>query len=68
VLPIGQRLVADAVGLTDAHLNRTLRHLKEDGLISIEQDPLRRVRFLDPAAAVEKLGYDVALSRLPGFD
>jgi CRP-like cAMP-binding protein len=67
VLPVGQRLVADAVGLTDAHLNRTLRHLKDDGLISIELDPLRHVRFLDPRGAVERLGFDAARSRLPGF-
>jgi CRP-like cAMP-binding protein len=68
VLPVGQKLVADALGLTDAHLNRTLRHLKDDGLISIEQDPLRRVRILDPGAAVRKLDFDTAWFRLPGLD
>jgi CRP-like cAMP-binding protein len=68
LLPAGQKLVADALGLTDAHLNRTLRHLKDDGLISIEQEPLRRVRILDPAAAVRKLGFDTAQFKLPGFD
>jgi hypothetical protein len=67
-LPVGQKVVADALGLTDAHLNRTLRHLRDDGLFSIEQKPLRRVKILDPGVAVRKLEFDTALFRLPGFD
>jgi CRP-like cAMP-binding protein len=66
-LPIGQKLMADAVGLTDVHLNRTLLRLRNDGLISIERDTVRRAIILDPAAAVSKLGFDTTRFRLPGF-
>jgi CRP-like cAMP-binding protein len=68
VLPVAQTLVADALGLTETHLNRTLRHLKDDGLISIERNSLRRVKILDPGAAVRRLDFDTARFRLPDFE
>jgi CRP-like cAMP-binding protein len=35
-LPLTQELIADALGLTTVHVNRTLRALREDKLIAIE--------------------------------
>jgi CRP-like cAMP-binding protein len=34
-LPLGQRLLADALGLTTVHVSRTFQEMKEEGLISI---------------------------------
>jgi CRP-like cAMP-binding protein len=35
-MPFTQELIADALGLSVPHVNRTLRELRDDGLISIE--------------------------------
>jgi len=35
-LPITQEQMADALGLSEPHVNRTLRRLREDGLIALE--------------------------------
>ena len=35
-LPLTQELIGDALGLSVPHVNRTLRQLREDGLISID--------------------------------
>jgi CRP-like cAMP-binding protein len=35
-MPLTQDLLADALGLTAIHLNRTMRMLREDGLVEIE--------------------------------
>jgi CRP-like cAMP-binding protein len=43
-LPLTQPLLADALGLSVVHVNRTLRRLQHDGLISIQA---RRVTILD---------------------
>jgi CRP-like cAMP-binding protein len=34
-MPLTQELIADALGLTAQHVNRTLRQLREDGLVGI---------------------------------
>jgi len=39
--PLTQMDIADAVGLTAVHLNRTLQELRREGLIEIEQKRLR---------------------------
>lgn len=54
-LPMTQVLMADSLGLSVPHVNRTLRRLREDGLISLKR---ARLTCLDVAA----------LSRLAGFD
>jgi CRP-like cAMP-binding protein len=54
-LPLTQELMADALGLSVPHVNRTLRRLREDGLIAIEGT---RLTCLDISA----------LSRLSDFD
>ena len=35
-IPLTQELIADALGLTTVHVNRTIRALREDKLISVE--------------------------------
>jgi CRP-like cAMP-binding protein len=54
-LPLTQRHIGDALGLTTVHVNRTLRALRKDGLISVAD---RRVTIIDLAA----------LSRLSDFE
>jgi CRP-like cAMP-binding protein len=44
VMPLSQPLLADALGLSAVHVNRTLRRLQADGLISIQS---RRIGILD---------------------
>jgi CRP-like cAMP-binding protein len=35
-MPLTQELIADALGLSVPHVNRTLRQLRDDGLLTIE--------------------------------
>lgn len=50
-MPLTQELIADALGLTPQHVNRTLRQLREDGLIGIN-GPSVVIRDLDALAAL----------------
>jgi CRP-like cAMP-binding protein len=43
-VPLTQELIADALGLTPVHVNRTLRALREDGLIAMDG---RSIKILD---------------------
>jgi CRP-like cAMP-binding protein len=43
-LPLTQELIADALGLTPVHVSRTLRALREDGLIAMDA---RSITILD---------------------
>jgi CRP-like cAMP-binding protein len=53
--PITQDELADATGLTTVHINRTLRQLREEGLI----DPNRReMRVLDPDRLRQVSGFN----------
>jgi CRP-like cAMP-binding protein len=54
-LPLTQRNIGDALGLTTVHVNRTLRALREDGLISL----------VDRCATILDLA---ALARLSDFE
>ncbi|MFZ3234418.1 MAG: Crp/Fnr family transcriptional regulator [Stellaceae bacterium] len=36
-MPLTQELIADALGLSVPHVNRTLRQLRDDGLVTIEE-------------------------------
>ncbi len=45
LLPLTQPLLADALGLSVVHVNRTLRRLQHDGLVQMRA---RRVAILDP--------------------
>ena len=56
-LPLTQQHVADALGLSLEHVNRTLRELREAGLIEWRNGS---VVFSDPAACVVEGGLDPA--------
>ena len=55
--PVTQSLIADAVGLTKIHVNRTLRKLKEDGLLSLTH---RRLEVPDPGRLAKAAGLSSA--------
>lgn len=74
--PLSQYMLADALGLTAVHLNRVLRQLREEGLVSFRRslitihDRQRMVEFagFDPAyLGQEALGQDSPLRRLAGL-
>jgi CRP-like cAMP-binding protein len=44
-LPLTQQDLGEACGLTSVHINRTIRRLREDGLVEFGE---RRVRVIDP--------------------
>jgi CRP-like cAMP-binding protein len=53
--PLTQYELADALGLTAIHVNRVIRHLREQGLASIEH---RRVTIGDPDALAAVAEFD----------
>lgn len=56
-LPLTQEILADTLGLSIVHVNRTLRKLRNDKMI--ELDPkTRRLRILNKEALSERTGYD----------
>lgn len=66
-LPMTQELMADSLGLSVPHVNRTLRRLREDGLISLKGAHLT---CLDVAALSRLAGFDgpnLAAQRIPGL-
>jgi CRP-like cAMP-binding protein len=44
-IPLTQELIADALGLTAVHVNRTLRALREDKLIAVDGKSITIVDF-----------------------
>lgn len=44
-MPLTQELVADALGLTTVHVNRTFRKLRDDGLIEVDGRSIRIISF-----------------------
>jgi CRP-like cAMP-binding protein len=55
--PLSQYLLADALGLSAVHVNRVLRLLREDGLVTFQKG---RVTFDDFGALVGMAGFDTA--------
>jgi CRP-like cAMP-binding protein len=55
--PLSQYLLADAMGLSAVHVNRVLRELRENGLLTFQKG---RVAFDDYEALVEFSGFDRA--------
>ena len=49
-------MIADALGLTAIHVNRVLRTLREDGVVTLRKD---RVTIHDRARLMEIAGDDV---------
>lgn len=55
--PLTQYHLADALGLSAVHVNRVLRHLREDGLVTFQKG---RVIFDDFARLSDLAGFDTA--------
>ncbi len=53
--PLTQYHLADALGLSAVHVNRVLRHLREDGLVTFQKG---RVSFKNLAGLIELAGFD----------
>lgn len=49
-VPLTQQTISDTVGLSLEHVCRTLRHLKEDGILALER---RQLTILDPEGLAE---------------
>jgi CRP-like cAMP-binding protein len=60
-LPLTQEELGDSLGLTSVHVNRTLKRLKEDGLIALTQ---RRLTVLDPKRLTRVTGFDATYLHL----
>ncbi|HEY8574589.1 Crp/Fnr family transcriptional regulator [Phenylobacterium sp.] len=56
-LPLTQEVLADALGLSIVHLNRTLQQMRRQGLIVYRSG---RATFPDPQALAEACGYEPA--------
>ena len=55
--PISQNLLADTLGLTPVHINRTMRKLQSDNLIDYDRD---RIYISDRNKLAEMVGFDKA--------
>ena len=60
-LPLTQVELADTLGLTSVHVNRTLQRLREGGLITLNRS---RLTILDPRRLAEVSGFDGSYLRL----
>lgn len=56
-LPMTQEELGDSLGLTSVHVNRTIKRLREEGLIALKQ---RRLTVLDPRRLAAITGFDPA--------
>lgn len=52
--PLSQYLLADALGLSAVHVNRVLRHLREEGLLTFQRG---RVTIHDFDALADRCGF-----------
>lgn len=58
-MPLTQQLIADSLGLSSIHVNRTLRALEKDGFLACERrDGIRRLRILDIDALSQTSSFD----------
>ena len=54
-MPLTQEHIGDALGLTNVHVSRMLRELREEGVLILKTGVLR---LLDPGRLIEIAGYD----------
>lgn len=64
-LPLTQEEIADVLGLTAVHVNRTLQTLRGSGLIRLKD---QRLQVPDVQALQELAGFDARYLHLPGED
>ena len=64
-VPLTQPLLADALGLSVVHVNRTLRRLQNDGLIAVRS---RHIAILDYDALQRVCGFQLGYLHLPTGD
>jgi CRP-like cAMP-binding protein len=66
-MPLTQELIADALGLSVPHVNRTFRQLRDDGLVAVEEQrvTLKDIDALSALADFEKTY--LTRFRLPGL-
>ncbi len=57
-MPLTQETIGSALGLTAVHVNRMLRKLENQGLITIDHHSPRQVKLLDIDALKEITGFD----------
>lgn len=58
-MPLTQQLIADSLGLSSIHVNRTLRALETDGFLSCERrDGVRRLWISDIAGLAKTSSFD----------
>lgn len=62
-LPLTQEIIADTLGLSVIHVNRTLQRIRGDGLFEIHAGAPMRVRVINPDAAVQIAGFDAEYLR-----
>lgn len=63
VLPLTQAEIADTLGLTPVHVNRTLQTLRQDGLIELDSFGNRRLTILDPEGLAALADFDARYLR-----
>lgn len=54
-MPVTQEVLGDTLGLTAVHVNRTLKRLREEGLMSIHN---KRLTVLNPQKLTKLTGFD----------
>ena len=63
-LPVTQEVLADALGLSVVHVNRTLRRLREEGMIRLTD---QRLFIPDPEKLAQKAGFEAEFLEASGF-
>lgn len=64
VFPLNQVTLADALGLSQVHVNRTIQRLRQDGLILVDG---RRVAIPDRAALERAVGFETTYLHMGGL-
>lgn len=60
-LPLTQEEIGDSLGLTPVHVNRTLKRLREEGIVAFRQ---KRLTVLDPPRLATISGFDATYLHL----
>jgi DNA-binding transcriptional regulator LsrR (DeoR family) len=62
--PLTQELIADALGLSLQHVNRTLRQLREEGFLAIKGQKME-IKNIDALAAFDRAYLSLRMADLP---